>query len=368
MTMLRHAHAAPPGAVRPDRAGGVAVRHGRGDGPDLPREGDEHRAPVRDLRVPGAHAGTAGAAARSRHLDGRDGAGDGALPAELSSPGARARARATSPGSCSAVRTTTGSSTRRPCPRRSVRWVVAAAVIGLVAAARPRHRGASGCSLCWIAVPVVFFELWPVKGFQYLLPIVGAAWPCSAARRRSSRGADAAGCSRVRVRDACSSLTIGRLDGHRRPEPMLAGSGGVPAGREAGEWIDGQRAARGDVHDDRPVDGEHRPVLRAPQGVRAVGEPEPAQPQPVLRADRPTRTRRSATASIQYVVWDTFSAARARLLGPLLGYAERYNGRAVHAETLPRRTPRRAHGAQAGDRRLRGAAVRVRRATLPRAR
>ena len=28
--------------------------------------------------------------------------------------------------------------------------------------------------LCWIAVPVVFFQLWPVKGFQYLLPIAPA--------------------------------------------------------------------------------------------------------------------------------------------------------------------------------------------------
>ena len=24
---------------------------------------------------------------------------------------------------------------------------------------------------CWIGVPVAFLELWPVKGFQYLLPI-----------------------------------------------------------------------------------------------------------------------------------------------------------------------------------------------------
>ena len=36
--------------------------------------------------------------------------------------------------------------------------------------------------LCWIAVPVAFFQLWPVKGFQYLLPIApgdrGARRPC----------------------------------------------------------------------------------------------------------------------------------------------------------------------------------------------
>ncbi len=30
--------------------------------------------------------------------------------------------------------------------------------------------------ICWIAVPFVFFQLWPVKGFQYLLPV---AAPCA---------------------------------------------------------------------------------------------------------------------------------------------------------------------------------------------
>ena len=25
--------------------------------------------------------------------------------------------------------------------------------------------------LCWILVPLTFFQIWPVKGFQYLLPI-----------------------------------------------------------------------------------------------------------------------------------------------------------------------------------------------------
>ena len=78
----RHAHVAPAGALRPERAGRVAVRDRRGDGAHLPREGDEHRAAVRDLRVPGAHARAARAAARPRDLDGRDGARDRAVPAE----------------------------------------------------------------------------------------------------------------------------------------------------------------------------------------------------------------------------------------------------------------------------------------------
>ena len=124
MTMLRHAHAAPPGAVRPDRAARRGcTRAGAAMGLTFLAKETSIVLLLRDLRVPGAHAGAAGAAARPRHLDGRDGAGDRALPAEhLSSPGARARARATSPGSCSGVPTTTGSSTPRTCPRRSVRW------------------------------------------------------------------------------------------------------------------------------------------------------------------------------------------------------------------------------------------------------
>ena len=44
---------------------------------------------------------------------------------------------------------------------------------------------------------------------------------------------------------------------------------------------------------------------------------------------------------VQYVVWDTFSASRAPgFSGRLLRYAERYDGRAVHVETLPMETPR----------------------------
>jgi 4-amino-4-deoxy-L-arabinose transferase-like glycosyltransferase len=49
--------------------------------------------------------------------------------------------------------------------------VLAAAVIGLVLL-RKTASWPERLLLCWIAVPVLFFELWPVKGFQYLLPIV----------------------------------------------------------------------------------------------------------------------------------------------------------------------------------------------------
>ena len=53
--------------------------------------------------------------------------------------------------------------------------------------------------LAWVVVPVLFFTLWPVKGFQYLLPIApalasprrpGAEPPASAAPRDGRQGRD----------------------------------------------------------------------------------------------------------------------------------------------------------------------------------
>ena len=44
-------------------------------------------------------------------------------------------------------------------------------------------------------------------------------------------------------------------------------------------------------------------------------------------------------SELQYVVWDTFSAARsASFSKKLLGYVDRYDGRAVHTEVLPAKT------------------------------
>jgi hypothetical protein len=56
--------------------------------------------------------------------------------------------------------------------------------------------------------------------------------------------------------------------------------------------------------------------------------------EPIPNPDQALRT-----GDIQYVVWDTFSASRAPGFSDrLLGYAERYDARAVHVETLPMAT------------------------------
>ena len=93
--------------------------------------------------------------------------------------------------------------------------------------------------LCWIAVPVAFFELWPVKGFQYLLPVAPAI-AVLAGRALSARWASRPGLG------ALATVTVGlslagpdmAQDRGLRPGAPLAGAGGLPGGREAGRWID----------------------------------------------------------------------------------------------------------------------------------
>src|SRR5512133_3110463 len=51
--------------------------------------------------------------------------------------------------------------------------VIAIAIAGLVLLWK-QHSWREKLLLSWIIVPVAFFQLWPVKGFQYLLPIAPA--------------------------------------------------------------------------------------------------------------------------------------------------------------------------------------------------
>ena len=223
---------------------------------------------------------------------------DRAVPAQPLLAGRnRHRARATSPGSCSGARTTTGSSTRDSA--RGDRPAGAARRRGRALAA------ASGGVLARDAAPVL--DRGPGR---LLLAVAGEGIPVPAADRPGARGAGRpralpaadAGRARSQVarqsRSSLSACSFRRGSGSRpRADTFLAGSGGLPGGRETGEWIDAQRAGGIDLHDHRPVDGEHRPVLRPSQGLRAVGQPQPAEPQPLVRAADQPGSRASATAS-----------------------------------------------------------------------
>ena len=193
--------------------------------------------------------------------------------------------------------------------------------------------------LCWIAVPVVFFELWPVKGYQYLLPIA-APLAVLAARGLSRRHMVPAV---VIVSATLLIATLARIDA---PDDgtALAGSGGLPAGREAGEWI------RANVPDGSAVMTIGPSMANLVQFYghrRAYGlsvSPNPLNRNPSYEP-LPNPDQALRDSEVQYVVWDTFSAGRSEKFSRrLLRYAERYNGRAVHVEALPAST---ASGRQA---------------------
>jgi hypothetical protein len=189
--------------------------------------------------------------------------------------------------------------------------------------------------LCWMAVPVAFFQLWPVKGYQYLLPI---APPLAvlAGRALSARWSTTPALGLLATAIVGASLLVPtweRIQGSATGT-ALAGSGGLPGGREAGAWID-----------------EHVPTGAAFMTIgpslanlvqyyghrRAYGlsvSPNPLNRnpsyEPLVNPDRALRDN-----EIQYVVWDSFSASRSpSFASKLLRYAARYNGSAVHSEML----------------------------------
>jgi hypothetical protein len=199
--------------------------------------------------------------------------------------------------------------------------------------------------VCWILVPAAFFELWPVKGFQYLLPVAPAA-ALLAARlftiqgpytspgflRRIPAGA---------VRTAVFAVLLATLAwpsvAITQPSEratFLAGSGGVPGGREMGAWIRtnvpegatmlaigpsmanivefyGHRKAYG-------LSVSSNPLRRNPS-YEPVGNPN----------------RRISQSDIQYLVWDAYSASRTKFFARQIAtYASTFHGRVVYTFTV----------------------------------
>lgn len=204
--------------------------------------------------------------------------------------------------------------------------------------------------LCWIAVPVVFFELWPVKGYQYLLPIAPAL--AVLAGRALSRRWSGGGAPGRRPSDqafgllataiVAASLLVPTWDkiGGDSSGTLLAGSGGLPGGRAAGDWIDRHVPQGSTLMTIGPSMANLVQYYgrRKAYGLSVSPNPLNRNPsyEPLANPDKSLRHN-----EVQYVVWDTFSATRSpKFSRKLLTYAGRYNGRAVHTELLPATTAR----------------------------
>lgn len=234
--------------------------------------------------------------------------------------------------------------------------VVALAVFGLWHL-RARRSWRERLLLCWILVPTTFFELWPVKGYQYLLPsaipvallaarsldwiigsegfsrLVGRITRASVPRPNAVRwgAATLVGCLTVSL----LVPTWQKIQPSRSSE-FLAGSGGVPGGREAGLWVAANVPEGAQMLTVGPSMANIIQFYghRKSYGLSVSTNPLHRNPtyEPIANPDLAIRTN-----DLQYVIWDAFSANRSQFFGDrLLRYAERYNGRAVHTEWVTR--------------------------------
>jgi dolichol-phosphate mannosyltransferase len=227
--------------------------------------------------------------------------------------------------------------------------VLVAALVGLIWLRREaswRER----LMLAWIAVPVLFFTLWPVKGFQYLLP-VSPALAILAARtlsrpiplRRVAVGRLAMG-----VLAAATVVSLA-IPAWARSQPsfstnFLAGSGGMIGGREAGDWVLDHVPAGSRILTIGPSTANvleyygHRPV----SALSVSTNPRDRNPTyaPVLNPDLAVRD-----GVFQYVVWDAYTDAHSSFFAAeALRLAKKYHGVAVYTAASRVRDPAR-HGA-----------------------
>ncbi len=198
----------------------------------------------------------------------------------------------------------------------------------------------------WIIIPVVFFQIWPTKGYQYLLPIAPSfailasrtllrwLWvqnPFSREKRISTLGARVlAGGAMILMLLNSSWLAV------QPPTTgtFVAGTGGVPGGREAGEWIKDNLPSGAALLTVGPSMANilqfygHRQAF----GLSISPNPLHRNPsyEPVINPDAEIRSN-----TIQYLVWDSYSADRSSFFADkLLQLNARFHGRAVHTENV----------------------------------
>ncbi len=205
--------------------------------------------------------------------------------------------------------------------------------------------------LSWIVVPLLFFQLWPVKGFQYLIPLAPAiAVLAGRTLGRWSPGASIAILRRRNYGAWLGPLAVGivavtlLIPTWQRVQPsssdsFLAGSGGVSGGREAGEWIEEHVPEGAQMMTIGPSMANILQFYghRKAYGLSVSPNPLHRNPayEPIPNPDLLIRTN-----ELQYIVWDSFSASRSSFFSDkILRYADRYNGRVVHTETIAVTTP-----------------------------
>jgi hypothetical protein len=225
--------------------------------------------------------------------------------------------------------------------------VVLVVVVGLLLMRRSLTWSES-LLLSWVVVPCIFFEVWSVKGFQYLLPIavplavlaamIVISVPVPDIRWRSR--ALTVSTTGLRLLVAALLVLSLAITSWVRIQPaatgasFLAGTGGVPGGREAGAWVAENAPTGAEMLAIGPSMANiiefygHHKVM----GLSVSPNPLHRNPvyDPVLNPDLQIRQ-----GNLQFLVWDSFSASRSSFFATqLLNLAERYHGQIVHQEFI----------------------------------
>ena len=200
--------------------------------------------------------------------------------------------------------------------------------------------------VCWILVPVAFFQFWPTKGFQYLLPIAPAVAILAGRALAYLPQAREVYFRKWRISsDKIRVLAVGivalslLISSWHIIQPsssgsFVAGTGGVPGGREAGTWMRDNVPQGARILTIGPSMANILQFYgyRKAYGLSVSPNPLRRNPsyEPILNPDSQIRV-----GDLHYVVWDSFSAERSKFFSEgLLKFVDKYHGRVVHVESV----------------------------------
>ena len=219
----------------------------------------------------------------------------------------------------------------------AIGWLVVAAAIGALLF-RINRSWRELLLVLWIVVPFVVMEIYPLKGYQYLLPIAPAV-ALLAARALTTWHLPARfdKYTRAIVRPAVIGVVVlSLLPGAWSvmfpsvSASALAGQGGVAGGREAGDWVGANLVPGTELMTIGPSMANileyygHRPA----QGLSVSTDPLHRNPAytPIYNPDRSVHDGQFA-----YLVWDAYSASRSPSTAHRMAVlVARYKGVVIH--------------------------------------
>ena len=216
--------------------------------------------------------------------------------------------------------------------------LLALAIVGIC---WQRNRGwREGLLIWWAATAVLTYSLLPIKGFQYLEPIapVLAIWAALAIDlAREKLAGNISGTRVAAATAACIAIvcaTMAGPDGQTinpsASTTFLAGSGGLPGGREAGRWIAASLPRGATILTVGPSMANVLEFYGNRHAYALAVSPNNRNPS-YVPVDNPDAELRQG--AIQYLVWDSFSAARSQAFGlKLLGYVAKFRARLIHTQ------------------------------------